>query len=132
MNKELNNQERPRALSEPNTPKIKCRKIKTISRRIRDKKDEINEYYEEEIEKQIIELKNLERILSDIDPDILYDKHGGFLYDSSDEEIELPHSPIVGRIAPAPSPKRKPALRRTRFPINFEATYDYYRAMEEI
>ena len=34
-------------------------KIKTLSGRIRDKKDDINEYYEEEIEQQVIELKKL-------------------------------------------------------------------------
>ena len=44
LNKELNLQGQPRSISEPNTPRIKCRKIKTISRRIRDKREERKRY----------------------------------------------------------------------------------------
>ena len=39
LGKELANEEKPRACSAPSTPRIKCRKIKTLSKRIRDKKD---------------------------------------------------------------------------------------------
>ena len=85
LGRELTKTNIVKAASTPSTPRRKCPKLKTLHRKIRDKREEINKSYEEEIEERINELKNLERILSELDPDILYDKHGGFLYDSSDE-----------------------------------------------
>ena len=76
----------PRPSSAPPS-RINCKKLNKLSRRIRDEIDLRNDAYETRIAKDIKELEELAKVLSDIDPSILYDRHEGILFDSSDEDI---------------------------------------------